>query len=91
MFAILLASSSASAVQSDREVLSRQRQELLQVREQSLARSDAAQRAADGSVLRARTVTRDVTQNAGFSLFGGLLVGATVAWAIRGRREALAR
>jgi cytochrome c-type biogenesis protein CcmF len=91
MFAILLASSSASAVQSDREVLSRERQEQLLVREQSLARSDAAQRAADGTDQRARAVSLGVTRNAGFSLFGGLLVGATVAWAVRNRREALAR
>jgi cytochrome c-type biogenesis protein CcmF len=43
------------------------------------------------SSLEQQAYRRDVTRQGGFSLFGGLALGAAVAWAARGRREALAR
>jgi hypothetical protein len=84
IFALLLASSSASARESDREALTRERRQL----------SEQTERARSASLPASPEVTqhlRDVTQKGGFSVLGGLLVGATFAWAARGRREALAR
>jgi hypothetical protein len=78
IFAILLASTSASAVENDRDRISRQRAVPME------SRPSASSPAAEASL-------RDVTRRGGFSILGGLLLGATVAWAARSRRKALAR
>jgi cytochrome c-type biogenesis protein CcmF len=84
IFALLLASSSASARESDRESLTRERRQITE--EVDRARSTALPPSPEVA-----QHLRDVTQKGGFSVLAGLLVGATFAWAARGRREALAR
>jgi hypothetical protein len=84
MFAILLASTPASAVEHGRDAVSRQHAERLALQQ---LKPDAE----PASAAVVREALSGVTRNAGFSVLGGLLVGATVAWAARGRRQALAR
>jgi cytochrome c-type biogenesis protein CcmF len=84
MFAILLASTPASAVERGHDAVSRQHAERLALQQ---LKPDAD----PPSAAQARSALSDVTRTAGFSVLGGLLVGATVAWAARGRRQALAR
>jgi cytochrome c-type biogenesis protein CcmF len=85
MFAILLASSTASAKQIGPD---RSRHRIEQA-----AASAASATAAPGPEAQPeqREHLRDVTRKGGFSLAGGLLLGATLAWAARNRRAAPAR
>jgi cytochrome c-type biogenesis protein CcmF len=81
MFAILLASSTATAKEGDRD---RSRHRVEQV---------APARALDASPATSPAAAdhlRDVTRKGGFSLLGGLLLGATLAWSARGRQPAAA-
>ncbi len=83
MFAIILASSPAAAIENDRDVLARSRAAQLQDRERlaALSTSDSLQAQA--------AVQRGVGQRSGFSILGGLLIGLGVAWTARSRRPAL--
>jgi cytochrome c-type biogenesis protein CcmF len=81
MFAILLASSTASAKESDRD---RTRHRVEQV-----APPDAASAPNTASPAAAEHLS-DVTHKSGFSLLGGLLLGATLAWSTRYRRPSMA-
>jgi cytochrome c-type biogenesis protein CcmF len=90
MFAILLASSTASAKQSGPD---RSRHRIEQVAPSAASATAASTPAAPGPEAQPeqREHLRDVTRKGGFSLAGGLLLGATLAWAARNRRAAPAR
>jgi cytochrome c-type biogenesis protein CcmF len=81
MFAILLASSTATAKEGDRD-RSRHRVEWV---------APAARAPAASPPRAAAEHLNDVTRKSGFSLAGGLLLGAALAWASRGREAAPAR
>jgi len=81
MFAILLASSPAAASTNLRGAGSERSPPSLQQDALAAPRTSSLEQAHQ----------RDVTRQGGFSLLGGLALGLAVAWAARGRREALAR
>jgi len=84
MFAILLASSTATAKEHDGD-RTRHRTEQLAPRPENTATQNTATPSAASP--EAAEHLRDVTHKSGFSLLGGLLLGATLAWAGRGRQE----
>jgi hypothetical protein len=81
MFAILLASSTASAKESDHD---RTRHRMEQVA------PDPATSASNESSPAAAEHVSDVTHKSGFSLLGGLLIGAALVWSTRNRRPSTA-
>jgi cytochrome c-type biogenesis protein CcmF len=81
MFAILLASSTASAKESDHD---RTRHRMEQVA------TDPATSASNEASPAAAEHVSDVTHKSGFSLLGGLLIGATLVWSTRNRRPSTA-
>jgi cytochrome c-type biogenesis protein CcmF len=85
MFAILLASTPAAAKGYDGATTERRAERVVLGSPGGGAPADSLQ------AVSLRDTARDATRNGGFSVLGGLLVGATVAWAARGRRQALAR
>jgi cytochrome c-type biogenesis protein CcmF len=86
MFAIILASSPAAAAASNREALDRQRPEPHALH----GSGGASDPALLGPAPELREQLGVASRNIGFSLFGGLLLGATVAWAARRDPRAVA-
>jgi cytochrome c-type biogenesis protein CcmF len=93
MFAIILASSPAGAIETEREALLRHslsRQAASEANGRALA--SAASAMPDGTSLDAARVRQGIVEQSGLSLLGGLLLGAAaVAYTARGRREARGR
>jgi cytochrome c-type biogenesis protein CcmF len=90
MFAIILASSPAGAIETEREALTRQsRSHQLPPR----VSAEHEQLTSGAPELRQLALTRQgIAGQSGFSIFGGLLLGAAaVAYSTRSRREHLSR
>jgi hypothetical protein len=88
MFAIILASSPASAVENGHESLARHRQEQIHVPRDALSAPEPALAAGSPGL---GGLLQGLSRNIGFSLVGGLLLGATVAWAARRDGQAVAQ
>jgi cytochrome c-type biogenesis protein CcmF len=84
IFALILASSPASAFENDRDVLSRQahaRQHPVETRPALMVDEPAA------VVAKTPTLGGMVATKGALSVLGGLLAGAAFAWSVRARRE----
>jgi cytochrome c-type biogenesis protein CcmF len=89
MFAIILASAPAAAIESDRDVLSREAiAQEARARELPSAVTEPSGLESGAAASKSFIAAQGVTTWSGLSILGGLMVGAAVAWAGRSRREA---